>query len=81
MLCQQYSYINITQMRNKFIEIEQCLQLIKKLLRLSNIFYIARNFKKCNKENRFLRKQNNSSSATSDAKNFITSIIKIIVTT
>ncbi len=38
-------------MRNKFIEIKQYLQLIKKLLRLSSIFYIAKNFKKYNKKN------------------------------
>jgi len=68
-------------MRNKFIKIKQRLQLIEKLLRSSNIFYIARNFKKHNKENRFLRKQNNSSSAINNAKNSITLIIKIIVTT
>ena len=37
-------------MRNKFIEIKQRLQLIKELLRLSNIFYIARNFKERNKK-------------------------------
>ncbi len=38
-------------MRNKFIEIKQRLQLIKKLLRLSNTFYIVKNFKKRNKKN------------------------------
>ena len=38
-------------MRSKFIEIEQRLQLIKKLLRLNNIFYIARNSKRRSKEN------------------------------
>ncbi len=41
-------------MRNRFIEIEQYLQLIKKLLKSSSIFYIARNFKRRNKENRSL---------------------------
>ncbi len=41
-------------MRNKFIEIEQRLQLITKLLKSNNIFYIAKNFKKRNKKNRFL---------------------------
>jgi len=68
-------------MRNKFIKIEQRLQLIEKLLKLNNISYIARNFKERNKENRFLYKQDNLSSAISDAKNSITSITKIIVTT
>jgi len=68
-------------MRNKFIKIEQRLQSIEKLLRLNNIFYIARNFKKCNKENRFLRTQNNLFSAISNAKNSITLINKIIITT
>jgi len=38
-------------MRNKFIEIEQRLQLIEKLLKLNNISYIAKNSKKYNKEN------------------------------
>ncbi len=37
-------------MRNRFIEIEQYLQLIKKLLRLNNIFYIAKNSKERNKK-------------------------------
>jgi len=68
-------------MRNKFIKIELRLQLIKKLLKLDSISYIARNSKKRNKENRFLRKQDNSFSAINNAKNFITSIIEIIVTT
>jgi len=66
-------------MRNKFIEIEQRLQLIKELLRSNNIFYIVENSRERNKENRFSRKQNNSSSATNDAKNSITLITKIIV--
>jgi len=68
-------------MRNKFIEIEQRLQSIKKLLRLSNIFYIAKNFKQRNKKNRFSYKQYNSFSAINDAKNSIILIIKIIVIT
>jgi len=68
-------------MRNKFIKIEQRLQLIKKLLKLNNIFYIARNSRKRNKENRFLCKQNNSFNAISNAKNSITLIIKIIIIT
>ena len=68
-------------MRNKFIKIEQCLQLIKKLSRLNSISYIAKNFKKRNKENRFSRKQNNLFSAINNAKNFIILIIKTIVTT
>jgi len=38
-------------MRNKFIEIKQYLQLIKKLLRLNNTSYIVKNFKKYNKKN------------------------------
>ncbi len=66
-------------MRNKFIRIEQHLQLIKKLLKLNNIFYIAKNSKRRNKENWFSREQDNSSSATNDAKNSTTSITKIIV--
>jgi len=66
-------------MRNKFIEIKQRLQLINKLLRLSSIFYIARNSKERNKENWFSRKQNNSFSAINNAKNSITSITKINV--
>ncbi len=69
------------QMRNKFIEIEQRLQSIKKLSRLDSIFYIARNSRERNKKNRFSRKQDNSSSAINDAKNFIILITKIIVTT
>jgi len=81
MLCQRYSYTSITQMRNKFIKIEQRLQLIKKLLKSSSISYIAKNSKERNKENRFSRKQNNSFSATNNTKSFITLIIKIIVTT
>jgi len=68
-------------MRNKFIKIEQRLQSIRELLRLNNISYIARNSRKRNKENRFSCKQNNSFSAINNAKNSITSIIKIIVTT
>jgi len=68
-------------MRNKFIKMKQRLQLIEKLLKLNSISYIARNFKERNKENRFLYKQDNLSSAISDAKNSITSITKIIVTT
>ncbi len=68
-------------MRNKFIEIKQRLQLIKELLRLSNIFYIAKNFKKRNKKNRFLCERNNLFSAIGDANNFITPIIKNIITT
>jgi len=69
------------QIRNKFIKIEQYLQLIEELLKLDNISYIAKNFRERSKENRFLRKQNNLFSATSNAKNSITSITKIIVTT
>jgi len=68
-------------MRNKFIKIEQRLQLIKKLLKLNNIFYIVENFRERNKENRFSCEQNNSFNATSNAKNFITLIIKIIIIT
>ena len=68
------------QIRNKFIEIEQYLQLIEKLLKLNSIFYIAKNSKKYNRENRFLRKQNNLSSATSNTNNSIILIIKITVT-
>jgi len=68
-------------MRNKFIEIEQYLQLIKKLLKSSNISYIVENSRKHNKENWFSRKQNNSSSAINNTKNSITSITKIIITT
>jgi len=67
-------------MRNKFIEIEQRLQLIEKLSKSNNISYIARSSKKYNKENRFLRERNNSSSAISDAKNSIISITKITKT-
>jgi len=67
-------------MRNKFIKIKQRLQLIKKLLKLNNISYIARNSKRRNKENRFLCEQNNSFDATSDAKNSIMLIIKITIT-
>jgi len=66
-------------MRNKFIEIEQRLQLIKKLSKSNSISYIARNSKERNKENRFLREQDNSSSAISNAKNSITLVTKIIV--
>jgi len=57
------------------------LQLIEKLSRLDNISYIARNFKKRNRENRFSRKQNNLFSAINNAKNSIILIIKTIVTT
>jgi len=67
-------------MRNKFIRIKQRLQLFIKLLRLNSISYIARNFKRYNKENRFLRKENNLFSAINNTKNSITSIIKIILT-
>ncbi len=80
MFCQQYSYINITHIYNKFIEIKQCLQSIKKLLKLNSIFYIVKNFKRHNKENRFLYKQNNLSSAINNTNNSITLITKIIVT-
>jgi len=66
-------------MRNKFINIKQRLQLIEKLLRSSNIFYIVKNFEKRNKENRFSRKQDNLSSAINNAKNFIILIIKITI--
>jgi len=66
-------------MRNKFIKIEQRLQLIKKLLKLNNIFYIARNSRRRNRENRFSREQDNSSSAINDAKNSITLIIEITI--
>ena len=69
------------QMRNKFIEIEQRLQSIKKLSRLDSIFYIARNSRERNKKNRFSRKRNNSSSAINNTKNSIILIIEIIVTT
>jgi len=68
-------------MRDKFIKIEQRLQLIEKLLRSNSISYIVENSRERNKENRFSRKQNNSFSVISDAKNFITLIIKIIITT
>jgi len=67
-------------MRNRFIKIKQCLQSIEELSKLDNIFYIAKNSKKRNKENRFSCERNNSSSATNNTKNFITSITKIIVT-
>jgi len=67
-------------MRNKFIKIEQYLQLIKKLLKLNNIFYIAKNFKKYNKENRFSYEQDNLFNVTNNAKNFIILITKIIIT-
>ncbi len=43
-------------MRNRFIEIKQYLQSLEKLLRLNNIFYIAKNFKRYNRENRSLCK-------------------------
>jgi hypothetical protein len=66
-------------MRNRFIKIEQYLQLIKKLLRLNNFFYIVKNSKKYNRENRFLRKENNLFSVINNAKNFITLIIKTVV--
>ncbi len=79
--CQQYSYISIIQIYNKFIEIEQYLQSIEKLSRLNNIFYIAKNSEKRNKENRFLRKQNNLFSATDNANNSIMLITEITVTT
>ncbi len=80
MFCQQYSYINITQIYNKFIGIKQYLQLIEKLLKLNSISYIAENSEKYNKENRFLRKQNNLFSAINNTNNFIISIIEITVT-
>jgi len=67
-------------MRNKFIEIEQYLQSIEKLLRSNSIFYIAKNFKRYSRENRSLCEQDNLFSATNNANNFIMSIIKIIVT-
>ncbi len=78
--CQQYSYISITQIRNRFIEIKQYLQLIKKLLKSNSISYIVENSKKHNRENRFLYKQNNLSSAINNANNFIILITKTIVT-
>jgi len=56
------------------------LQLIKQLLRLDNIFYIAKNFKKYSKENRFLRKQDNLFSATNNTNNFTILITKITIT-
>jgi len=68
-------------MRNKFIKIEQRLQLIEKLPKSNNISYIAKNSKKRSRENWFLYEQDNSFSATNDAKNSITSITKIIVIT
>ncbi len=67
------------QIRNKFIEIEQYLQLIEKLLKLNSIFYIAKNFKKYSRKNRSLYKQDNLFSATNNINNFIILIIKIIV--
>ncbi len=67
-------------MRNKFIEIEQYLQSIEKLLKSNSIFYIAKNFKRYSRENRSLCEQDNLFSATNNANNFIMSIIKIIVT-
>jgi len=67
-------------MRNKFIKIEQYLQLIEKLLRLNSISYIAKNSKEYNKENQSLRKQNNLFSATNNIKNSTRLIIKTTVT-
>ncbi len=67
-------------MRNKFIEIEQYLQSIEKLLKSNSIFYIAKNFKRYSRENRSLCEQDKLFSATNNANNFIMSIIKIIVT-
>ncbi len=66
-------------MRNKFIEIKQYLQLIKKLLRLNSISYIAKNSKKYNRENWFLCKQDNLFSAINNTNNSITLIIKITI--
>jgi len=66
-------------MRNKFIEIKQRLQLIKKLLRSNNTSYIVENFKRRNKKNWFLYEQDNLFSAINNTNNFITSIIKTIV--
>ncbi len=77
---QQYSYISITQIRNRFIEIEQYLQLIKKFLKSDSIFYIAENSEKYNRENRFLRKQNNLFSTINNTNNSTISIIKTTVT-
>ncbi len=65
-------------MRKEFIEIEYRLQARKKLLKLNNNLYYARSSKDRNKENRFSHKRFN---AIEDKRNFITSIIKIIVTT
>ena len=72
--------LSITQIYNKFIEIKQYLQLIKKLLRLNNIFYIAKNSKRYNRENSFLYKQNNLFNVTNNTNNSIILITKIIVT-
>ncbi len=80
MFCQQYNYISITQIYNRFIEIKQCLQLIEELLRLNSIFYIAKNSKKRNKENRFLRKQDYLFSAINNTNNFIILITKTTIT-
>jgi len=66
-------------MRNKFIEIEQYLQSIKKLLKSSNTSYIAKNSKRRNKKNRSLCKQNNLFSAINNINNFIILIIKITI--
>ncbi len=56
------------------------MQLIKKLLKLNNIFYIAKNSKKYNRENRFLYKQDNLFSITNNTNNSIILITKIIIT-
>ncbi len=66
-------------MRNKFIEIKQYLQSIKKLLKSSNTSYIAKNSKRRNKKNRSLCKQNNLFSAINNTNNFIILIIKITI--
>ena len=81
MFCQQYSYISIIQIYNKFIEIKQYLQLIEKFLRSDSISYTAENSKKYNKENRFLYKQNNLFSATNNTNNSIILITETTVTT
>ncbi len=66
-------------MRNKFIEIEQYLQFIEKLLKSNSTFYYAKNSRDCNKDNQSLYKQNNLFNAIEDARNFIALIIETIV--
>ena len=68
-------------MREKFIEIEHRLQAKEKLSKFNNNLYHARSFKNRNEKNRFLRKRDNSFNAIEDARNFVTSIIEIIVIT